>query len=226
MKAPRLTSHWTIPLALALLLISMILPSVAAADAPSTSPEQTVQRAWQRAADLGKYRLSSEVVRTTYPAPAVVNVGRSPQQQTVHLEGEVDLPGHAMTLKLWQGGGSVARPDTALELRIEGDRAWGRQPGGAWQEISDLSDSFAPGNDFMAYLAGVKNVREAGSTKLEARSWKLDRAASIQLPRLLRRQSSIQPPASSSILMAPPLPAIRATNWRAICASGVSCRST
>ncbi len=35
------------------------------------------------------------------------------------LEGDVDLPGRTMQMRLWTGGGSVANPDSAAEMRIE-----------------------------------------------------------------------------------------------------------
>jgi hypothetical protein len=157
MKAPRRTSSRTILLTLALLLISMILPSVAAADA--ISPEQTVQRAWQAARDAGAYNFTSDVVQTSYPA--LGNVGRSSTRNSLHLEGDVDLPGRTMQMRMWTGGGSVATPDSAAEIRIEGERAWARQGGGSWQEAEDFTSGFAPGGDFLSYLVGVKNVREA-----------------------------------------------------------------
>jgi hypothetical protein len=135
-----------------------LLPSVSAA----SSAEQEVQAAWQRAQQAGAYDYTTEIVQTTYPAPALVNVGRSSREDRLYLEGEVNLPERTMFLTLWQGG-SVLNPRDGVEVRVEGDRAYGRQVGAPWQEISDFSDAFAPGNDLMAYLAGAKNVRELGT---------------------------------------------------------------
>jgi type II secretory pathway pseudopilin PulG len=159
MKRTRHFKYLALAVGIPLLLMAIAMVSLASAAGPAPTPEQAVQRAWQQAASLGIYDFSSEVVQTTFPAPAVVNVGRSPTKQTFHVEGKVDLPAHSLEMRLWQGSGSVARPESALEMRIEGDRAWGRQPGGTWEEIPDVSGSFAPGNDLMAYLAGVKNVK-------------------------------------------------------------------
>ncbi len=93
------------------------------------------------------------MTQVTYPAPTLANVGRSPTQQTVHLEGSVDLPKHALSMQLWQGG-SVLQPADALEIKVEGDRAWGRQAGSGWQETQDFSGLWGPNNDLMVFLAG------------------------------------------------------------------------
>ena len=51
-------------------------------------------------------------------------------------------------------------PGGGSEARIEGDRAYLRPAGGEWQEVEDFSTGFAPGNDPLAFLGGIKNVRE------------------------------------------------------------------
>ena len=108
--------------AAALLLGSVTAPRFAyAEDDPPAG--RAVQQAWRSAQEAGTYRFSTEVAQTTFPAPAVVNVGRSPRQQTLYLEGEVDLPTRTLEMGLWQGGGGVADPGSGIELRIEGDRA-------------------------------------------------------------------------------------------------------
>lgn len=138
----------------------------AASVAPgASSPEEEVQAAWRRAQEAGAYQFATEIVQTTYPAPRLTNVGRSSRVDTLYLEGETNLPERTMQMVLWQNGGSVLNPGDGVEMRIEGDQAYGRQTGGGgqdapWQEIDDFSGAFAPGNDLLAYLAGAKNVRE------------------------------------------------------------------
>ncbi len=73
----------------------------------------------------------------------------------MYLEGRLDLAARELVMSL---KGAGAGPDGA-EARIEGDRAYLRQPGGAWHETDDFSGSFAPASDLLAYLAGMKNVR-------------------------------------------------------------------
>ena len=57
------------------------------------------------------------------------------------------------------GGCEHIQPANSVELRIEGERAYGRAAGGQWQEMDNFAGSFAPNNDLLAYLAGVKNVK-------------------------------------------------------------------
>ncbi|MBU0510485.1 MAG: hypothetical protein KKD28_04155, partial [Chloroflexi bacterium] len=145
---------------LSLFLFSPIfqIPSQAA---PEPSPEQAVQavqHAWELAQEIGIYHFTTDVEQTTYPAPAIANVGRSSSIQTYYLEGDVDSPAQAFYMTLWQGGGNAATQKDGIEIRMEGGEAYGRPIGGLWQEIDDFSGLFAPGSDPMAYLAGAKNI--------------------------------------------------------------------
>lgn len=123
--------------------------------------ERTVRRAWERAQEAGVYHFATELAQTTYPAPAIANAGRSPQRNTLYLEGEVNLPQSTMRLGLWQDSNLATSP--GAEVRVEGDRAYLRRSGGDWQEAQDFTGGFAPGNDPLAYLAGMKNVVELGT---------------------------------------------------------------
>ncbi|MEJ5309992.1 MAG: LamG-like jellyroll fold domain-containing protein [Anaerolineae bacterium] len=125
----------------------------------SFSTDEEVQAAWQRARQAGVYHFATEIVQTTHPAPKLANIGRSSRQDTLHIEGQANLPERTLLMTLWQDGGSVLNARDGVEVRIEGDRAYGRQLGGVWEEIPDFSGAFAPGNDLLAYLAGAKNVR-------------------------------------------------------------------
>ena len=153
-----------VPLLFAM-LAATLAPPLALADPPSPSPKRAVQRAWQAAQRLGDYHFTSEVAQTTFPAPSLANFGRSSRQETFYLEGDVNLPARAMTMRLWGAGGSLADPNTAMELRLEGDHGFIRQPGGTWQEADDVGGGFAPNNDMLAYLAGLKNVRQTGGSE-------------------------------------------------------------
>jgi len=125
----------------------------------ASSPADQIQAAWRRAQEAGAYRFATDIVQTTYPAPRLTNVGRSSRQDTLYIEGETNLPDRTMQIVLWQDGGSLLNPRDGVEIRIEGDQAYGRQIGGTWQEVDDFSGAFAPGQDLMAYLAGAKNVK-------------------------------------------------------------------
>jgi hypothetical protein len=152
-------SVWIVSIALLLMGLATA-PPVSWAGGPPL-PEEVVQRAWQLAWESGAYHFATEIVQTTYPAPAVANLGRSSRQETVYIEGNVDLPMHTMLMSLWQDGGNVLNPQRGgVEIRTEGDRAYTRQVGGAWQEVDDFSGAFAPSGDLMSYLVGAKNVQE------------------------------------------------------------------
>jgi hypothetical protein len=121
-----------------------------------------VRQAWRRAQEAGAYRFSTELVQITHLAPTLANVGRSSRRETLHLEGEANLPEQDLTMALWKGDGSLLDRRNGVEVRIEDGRAYGRAIEGAWHEMEDPSAAFAPGSDHMAYLAGAKNVRELG----------------------------------------------------------------
>lgn len=143
------------------------------------SPEKIVQRAWLLAQQSGAYGFNTEIVQTIHPAPSLANVGSSSRVEQVYLQGQVNLPQETLQMALYQNGGSLLNPADGVEIRVEAERAFGRQlvaaplhptdpifavidsvaaqPG--WEEIEDFSGAFAPGGDLMAFLAGAKNVR-------------------------------------------------------------------
>jgi hypothetical protein len=153
------------------------LPASAFDALGSADPAEAVQRAWQRARSVGDYRFTTDLVESDYPARTLSNAGRGPQRVELHMEGDVNLSARTMEFRVWQpamsfgppggvgaggtgGGGSVMTPGSGAEARIEGDRAYVRPAGGDWKEVEDFSASFAPDNDPLAFLAGIKNVRE------------------------------------------------------------------
>ena len=160
MKHARLFGLAVLALCLALAALSFWLP--ARADSPrEPSPSQVVQTAWRNAQDAGAYHFHSIVTQITHPGPALANVGRSSRRKTLHLEGETDLPAERLLLHLWdeaEGRG----PEDALEMLVEGARAYGRCPTCDWEEVEDFRGLFLPGTDLMVYLAGAKNTVELG----------------------------------------------------------------
>ncbi|MBN1180206.1 MAG: tandem-95 repeat protein [Anaerolineae bacterium] len=167
MKPSLKYGHWILALSVTLLLAGGTLaPRALQADAPS--PEQVVQRAWRLAQEANTYRFATEIVQTTYPAPTLVNVGRSTREATLYMEGQADLPNRTLLMTLWQNGGSVLNPSDGIQVRIEGDRAYGRQAGGPWEEVDDFSGAFAPANDLMAYLAGAHDIRKLGTETIQS----------------------------------------------------------
>jgi len=161
--------RWHESLSRVLIVVGMLLTvmagglsAVRAADAGD--PLQAVQEAWARAAQAGAYQFRTEIVQTTYPAPALANVGRSSRVENVYLEGQTDTAQRQFLMTLWNEGGNALNGQDGVEIRLEGDKTYGRTSGGEWQEMPDFAGAFAPGNDLMAYLAGVKDVVEMGAS--------------------------------------------------------------
>jgi hypothetical protein len=141
-----------------------VQPSIQAPSWASTlpAPADQVRAAWQRAQQVGVYDFGTTLVQTTYPAPTLLNVGRSSRRQTLYLAGRTNQPAQTMNVRLWVEGGSVLTTQQGVEVRVEGDRAYGRTIGQeTWDEIDNFTDVFAPGGDPLAYLAGAKNVKRA-----------------------------------------------------------------
>ena len=151
--------------ALLLLFTPVVRNSLAASE---ISAEKFIQQAWQRASDLGAYQFDTSIEQTTYPAPAIANVGRSSQTQNYFLQGAVDREAESLSLMLWQNEGNLASGQNGFEMHIQDGRAYGRSIGGTWQEIDDFSGIFAPGSDPLAYLAGAENLQPLSSAGLPA----------------------------------------------------------
>jgi subtilisin-like proprotein convertase family protein len=147
---------------LLLALAAAGLSGVKAAEDPS--PMQAVQRAWRRAVQAGAYNFRTEVVQTTYPAPVLSNVGRNSRSESIYMEGQTDVGQRQFLMTLWNEGGSALDFRDGVEIRLDGDKTYGRTSGADWRELPDFAGAFAPGNDLMAYLAGIKDVVEVGQS--------------------------------------------------------------
>ncbi|MBN1878452.1 MAG: hypothetical protein JXA33_29815, partial [Anaerolineae bacterium] len=156
------TRTFIIIVGILLILIAGGVSAAKASDAPD--PMQAVQDAWARAAQSGVYHFRTEIVQTTYPAPTLANVGRSSRTDNVFIEGQTDTRTRQFLMTLWDGGGNALNGQDAIEIRMDGEKTYGRVSGGEWQEMSDFAGAFAPGSDLMAYLAGVKDVVEVGAS--------------------------------------------------------------
>ena len=131
--------------------------------ADEVDPLQAVQEAWKRAGESGAYQFRTEIAQTTYPAPTLSNVAEQPVE-SVYIEGQTDTAQRQFLMTLWNEGGNALNGQDSVEIRLDGDKTYGRASGGEWQEMSDFAGAFAPGNDLMAYLAGVKDVVEIGTS--------------------------------------------------------------
>jgi hypothetical protein len=111
----------------ALIAVLLAFPVHTAATGTPPFAKDPVDAAWQRAQESGVYQFTTTVVETTHPAPTVANVGRSSREERLYLEGETNLPESALRLTLWRNGGNVMKLRDGVELRIEADRAYGRE---------------------------------------------------------------------------------------------------
>lgn len=152
-----------------LLLFVSITPLITHAEPMSST--QRVQQAWQNAQQSGAYHFATNIEQTTFPAPTLANVGRSSRASQLFIEGDTDLPNKSLSLILWNGGGSAQNPKDGIEIRIDGDKATGRQIGGQWQAIDNFSDSFAPGGDLTTYLIGAKHIERADDANSTAHNF-------------------------------------------------------
>ena len=140
---------------IALLAARPVTPSSAAA-----SPQQRVQRAWELAKQAGSYHFAARIDQTSIPLPVPSNVGKQSRQQSVRLEGTTNLAERKMEFTLNAEGGSPLDAQSGTQIKVDGDQAYSRQGQQAWQAIDDFTSSIAPQSDFMAFLAGAKNIRE------------------------------------------------------------------
>ena len=139
-----------------------------------SSPEREVRTAWRRAQQAGAYHFTTRIVQTTHPAPAIANVGTGSRVETLFIEGKADLLDQALFMRLWHDGGSIVRPDNALEVRVEGDKAYGRVGNGRWESIDNFAATIAPGNDALGFLAGVRNVHPLERLTPEIQRYRFD----------------------------------------------------
>ena len=132
--------------------------------APLT-PEKIVERAWQRARELGSYKFTTSLEAAITPEGQPVHTN-SARHERLYMEGQVDLPRRKLDMTLWEKGGIAFNTRQAIQMRVEDGKTYGRVGSGEWQEMEGASDTFAPGQDPMAYLAGARDFYLAGKSCL------------------------------------------------------------
>ena len=143
-----------------LLVCAAVLSFSLSSRAASVSPRHALSSAWSRAADAGAYGFVTDIRQEIVPQSTVRNVGHESKEQSLHLEGDTNLPEREMSLTLWSQGGSVLDAASGVEIRVEGDRAYARAGGQDWREINNFVGSLAPQGDFMAYLSAAQDGRD------------------------------------------------------------------
>ncbi|MCB0124140.1 MAG: thrombospondin type 3 repeat-containing protein, partial [Caldilineaceae bacterium] len=100
----------------------------------------------------------STILQTTTPATTLRNAGRGSQVQRVRIDGSLDRAADAMQMQLQVG------QQPPIAVKVEEGQAYGRQgSGGAWVELEQTPDLFAPGGDPLGFLVAVEDVRQLGA---------------------------------------------------------------
>ncbi|NOZ70961.1 MAG: hypothetical protein GXP38_03435, partial [Chloroflexi bacterium] len=145
-------------------VVSILLWILATYSTAATSSSQDhVRDAWERALKIGSYRYTTEIVQTTRPLPMVVNTGLGYREEVFHLEGEVHLHEQVMQMRLEKDGGSFLGEASGFEIKVERGIAEGRAIGGEWEELNTPAELVNPNWDPLGYLAGVQDVHSLGA---------------------------------------------------------------
>jgi hypothetical protein len=134
------------------------------------SHDQRLQDAWKLAEQSGQYRFTRQVMQKTIPAAQLANVGQAVKTDHLTVQGQIDRCANTLELSLWDDQSSAFDPASALEIRIEDGAVRGRVPGGEWQALDNVADSFAPGGDVAAYLQAARHVTYLGAERRELTS--------------------------------------------------------
>jgi hypothetical protein len=149
-------------LILVLLVVALlVLPALYARVSATVTPDP-ITAAWVQARAAGSYRFTSTVKQVTIPAATIANVGRTSRTEMLYLEGQNNLRTAELALTLWSEGGNTLQAESGLSIRTKGGKTFARHGAGPWQEVDSLTESLAPGGDFLGYLAATRAV-QAGS---------------------------------------------------------------
>ncbi len=132
-------------------------PAVTSVAAQLTAPDP-VTAAWEKARAAGSYHFTSDVLQKTIPVASIANVGRGSRSEALYLEGQNDLHAQSLELTLWSQTGSALNADSGVSLRTENGKSFTRRGNEAWQESNNVTEGFAPGGDFLGYLAAIRDV--------------------------------------------------------------------
>lgn len=147
---------------LMVLVVSLSMLPFVLTQAQQSSPQSTVEHAWQRAKASGSYRYQAAIEQTTYPAASITSLGRTPQIDRLALEGAIDGPQNRVELSLWNG--TDRSPVKAHSSRLVDGRAEQRTGLGDWQPTdAQQLNTLAPGGNVLSFLAGADDFVALGS---------------------------------------------------------------
>lgn len=130
---------------------------------------KTVNKSWELMQEVGQYDFSTTIEQTTFPAPALANVGQSSTKEVYQLTGQADLHNDTLAVRLFQNQGSLLNQAEGVEVRLQNGKASGRVIGTEeWEPLdtfTSASNSF--GNNGMLFLAAAKNIHEQGAKTIQ-----------------------------------------------------------
>lgn len=144
-----------LPLPLLIALLLLLANRVHSSD-PLSNLWQSVQR-------VGSYQFETDITQHVIPAASASNVGKQGKKHHLRLEGATDLKNERASLTLWSQGGHVLDSASGMALKVEDGRTFGRfSHESAWEEMTNVTDSFMPDGDFLSFLAAAENIERVG----------------------------------------------------------------
>ena len=130
---------------------------------PWSTSADPLARAWERAADAGSYRFRGDVEQVRQPVGSVLNAGKAPKTDRIHLEGDTDLEASSAQFDVWTGAGSLATDDAALAVRVADGVTSQRVRGGEWTPADESASLLAPNGNYLSYLLAARDVAPIGT---------------------------------------------------------------
>ena len=147
--------YWIIGLILSGIFLLQTVSPVAQAQSNALTAGDAVQDAWDLAKEAAAYRYTSHVIQTTYPAPAIQNVGKPPHVDAFSAVGDYDQIAQQMHLEVNN------QNNDWFEIEIDGLDARGRTSAESeWEEFGSVNEFFAPGGDPLGFLAGATQIQK------------------------------------------------------------------
>lgn len=168
----------------------LVMTPTAVAQNNEPTATTIINQAWERIQQSNRYQFDTHIQQTSYPLPALQNVGRTPQIDDIYLTGERDQVQNSLEMTLWQD--ARGSQENGLALRSENGRTYYRNPAGEWEEHQAVSELFAPNNDPLIFLQTTKNITALGTDErqmgdltfsYETYSFDLDTTAYAQMMR-------------------------------------------
>ena len=150
---------WAFAFILSGIAILQTISPVALAQQADPTAADAVQSAWDLAKDAATYHYTSDIKQTTYPAPAIENIGKPPRVDNFLAIGEFDQIAEKMSLEL------TTQDKQWVEVEIDGLEARGRTSvDGEWESLGSLDEFLIPGGDPLGFLAGATYIKALPAT--------------------------------------------------------------